>query len=94
MIEGDFWSAVASAARHRYHGVSTGSGSDRVPTRATVEIARTLTRTLPLPVLTSSQIKLTTHSKIPERLALTLLIPLPIISNFAPGRLASVRVLN
>jgi len=57
-----------------------------------VEIARTLTRSLPLAVLTSSQIKLTTRSKIPKRLALTLLIPLPIISNFAPDSLASVTV--
>jgi len=39
-------------------------------------------------------LRLPPHSKIPKRLALTLLIPLPIISNFAPGQLASVRVLN
>ncbi len=33
--------------------VSTGSGSDRVSIRETVEIAETVTRSLPLPVLTS-----------------------------------------
>src|SRR5437016_5542229 len=37
-------------------GVSTGSGSDRVSIRGTVEFARPMTRSLPLPVLTSSQI--------------------------------------
>jgi len=36
----------------RDDGVSTGSGSDRVSTHATVEIAKTVTRSLPLPVLT------------------------------------------
>jgi hypothetical protein len=36
----------------RDDGVSTGSGSDRVSTHATVEIAKTVTRSLPLAVLT------------------------------------------
>jgi hypothetical protein len=34
--------------------VSTGRGSDRVSIQATVESAETITRSLPLPVLTSS----------------------------------------
>src|SRR5713226_1810877 len=37
------------------NGVSTGSGSDRVPIQATLEFARTITRSLSLPVLTSSR---------------------------------------
>jgi len=44
-------------ARHQindHYEVSTGSGSDRVSIHATVEFARTITRSLPLPVLTSS----------------------------------------
>src|SRR5260370_32589067 len=36
------------------NGVSTGSGSDRVSIDLRVEIARTVTRSLPLPILTSS----------------------------------------
>ena len=36
------------------YAVSTGSGSDRVSIHVTVEFVRTITRTLPLPVLTSS----------------------------------------
>jgi hypothetical protein len=62
-----------------------GAGSDRVSTHATVEIAKTLTRSLPLPALTSSQIKIPLTSKAVIRLALTALGQLPIISNFAPG---------
>ena len=35
------------------HGVSTGSGSDRVPGDNKLELATSLPRSLPLPVLTS-----------------------------------------
>ena len=35
------------------YAVSTGSDSDRVAIHATVDFARTMTRSLPLPVLTS-----------------------------------------
>jgi hypothetical protein len=43
---------VVSAACGR-HRVSTGSGSDRVNTIEIIEIAEVVTRSLPLPVLTS-----------------------------------------
>ena len=38
-------------------GVSTGSGSDRVATDSKNRVWQDITRSLPLPVLTSSQIK-------------------------------------
>jgi hypothetical protein len=41
-------------AAHNDDAVSTGSGSDRVSIHATVKFAKTITRSLPLPVLTSS----------------------------------------
>jgi len=44
-------SALICDARH---GVGTGSGSDRVAGDNEIELAMTLTRSLPLPVLTSS----------------------------------------
>jgi hypothetical protein len=37
---------------HAGDAVSTGSGSDRVSIHAMVDFARTVTRSLPLPVLT------------------------------------------
>ena len=39
---------------HARHGVSTESGSDRVSGNDKIEFAKSLTRSLPLPVLTSS----------------------------------------
>src|SRR5260221_5428024 len=39
---------------HADYAVSTGSGSDRVSIHGTGEFARSITRSLPLPVLTSS----------------------------------------
>jgi len=44
-------SALICDARH---GVGTGSGGDRVAGDNEIELAMTLTRSLPLPVLTSS----------------------------------------
>src|SRR5437016_8806856 len=46
-------SASASSVRTD-DGVSTGSGSDRVSINVTIDVARRTTRSLPLPVLTSS----------------------------------------
>jgi hypothetical protein len=45
-------------------------------------------------IQSSVELPLPPHSKIAKRLALTVLIPLPIISNFAPGPFANVRVRN
>ncbi len=39
---------------HDHDAVSTGSGSDRVSMHGTVEFAMSITRSLTLPVLTSS----------------------------------------
>ncbi len=56
MINPEYLS-LARMARDRINdddAVSTESGSDRVSIHATVEFARTITQSLPLPVLTSS----------------------------------------